>query len=440
MAYTFTMPELGEGLAEGTISNWLVAEGDTVEEDQDLVEIENDKAVTELPSPVAGTVTTIHVADGETATVGDTLVVIDDGSPDEPDAASDKTTSEEDVEPESEEAPKRDAAPTEAPVAPHVAASAGESTETRVLAMPSVRRLAREHGVDLGTVTPTGSHGHVTRGDVTKLLGAETTGTARAQEAPAPDTAASPAPAPVPASGPVAGRDGDRREKYAGVRAATGRAMSTSHATIPPVTTFGEVEVSALLSQRKNHRALAEERGVHLTILPYIVKALVAALKQHPVLNSSLDTETDEIVHHSTCDVAIATDTDRGLYAPVVHRAETRNLLEIAQAVSDNAEKAAEGKLTSEDMSGASVTISNLGGVDGGWFTPIINSPQAAILGVGRATKAPYVDDEGELAVGQMMKLSLTYDHRIIDGVRGQEILNTVMRLLHDPNLLIMEG
>jgi pyruvate dehydrogenase E2 component (dihydrolipoamide acetyltransferase) len=311
MSFKFIMPELGEGLAEGTISAWDVAVGDTVEEDQDLVEIENDKAVTDLPSPVAGTVTKINFGEGETAKVGDVLIVIDDGSPDD-------------------------------------------------------------------------------------------------------DT------------------DDDS--------AATGRAMATSHATIPPVTNFGEVEVGALLKLRKRYKAAAADQDIHLTVLPFIVKALVAALKKYPVLNSSLDTETDEIVYHSACNVAIATDTDRGLYAPVVKDADRANILEIARAIGDNADKAADGKLSADDMSGASVTVSNLGGVDGGWFTPIITSPQAAILGVGRAVKAPYVNDDGDLAVGQMMKLSLTYDHRIIDGVRGQEILNTVMRLLHDPNLLIIEG
>ncbi|MDN6814728.1 MAG: 2-oxo acid dehydrogenase subunit E2, partial [Corynebacterium variabile] len=319
---------------------------------------------------------------------------------------------------------------------PAVAAAEG----TRVLAMPAVRRYARERDVDITTVIPTGAHGHVTRGDIDKAYGAPKAADTEAatENAPAQDAAASSPVAAAPA--PVRPTEGDRREAYAGISAATGRAMSASHATIPPVTNFGEVEVSALLKLQKKYKEHAAEQDVHLTILPFIVKALVAAMKKYPVLNGALDTETNEIVYHAACNVAIATDTPRGLYAPVVKDADRVNVLEIAKTIGDNAGKAAEGKLSADDMSGAGVTVSNLGGVDGGWFTPIISVGQSAILGVGRAVKAPYVNDDGELAVGRMMKLSLTYDHRIIDGVRGQEILNTVMRLLHDPNLLVIEG
>lgn len=470
MAYSFIMPELGEGLAEGTISSWLVAEGDTVEEDQDLVEIENDKAVTELPSPVSGTVQKINFKDGDVAKVGDVLIVIDDGSPDAPadaveDAShpaviADATAHEEhsakggaDEAVTAQENPvnrqTRPAAPTEPGTTPTEVPplrdagdpAVADAEGTRVLAMPSVRRYARERDVDITKVVPTGSHGHVTRGDIDKAYGEPQ---AAAGAAPEQDAAASapsaPAAAPAAAPAPVRPTEGDRREAYSGIHAATGRAMAASHATIPPVTNFGEVEVSKLLKLQKKYKEAAAEQDVHLTVLPFIVKALVAAMKKYPVLNGVLDTDTNEIVYHAACNVAIATDTPRGLYAPVVKDADRANVLEIAKAVSDNAAKATDGKLSADDMSGAGITVSNLGGVSGGWFTPIITVGQSAILGVGRAVKAPYVNDDGELTVGQMMKLSLTYDHRIIDGVRGQEILNTVMRLLHDPNLLLIEG
>ncbi|WP_291473540.1 dihydrolipoamide acetyltransferase family protein [Corynebacterium sp.] len=472
MAYSFIMPELGEGLAEGTISNWLVAEGDTVEEDQDLVEIENDKAVTELPSPVDGTVQKINFGPGDVAKVGDVLIVIDDGSPDtegdtvedadHPAVIADATAHEEhsakggaDEAVTAQENPvnrqTRPAAPTEPGTTPTDVAplrngdpAVAEAQGTRVLAMPSVLRYARERDVDITTVTPTGAHGHVTRGDIDRAYGAygapkvAEAADAGAETASEQDAAASSPVAAAPA--PVRPTEDDRREAYAGIPAATGRAMSASHASIPPVTNFGEVEVSRLLKLQKKYKEHAAEQDVHLTVLPFIVKALVAAMKKYPVLNGALDTETNEIVYHAACNVAIATDTPRGLYAPVVKDADRANVLEIAKVIGDNAGKAAEGKLSADDMSGAGVTVSNLGGVDGGWFTPIISVGQSAILGVGRAVKAPYVNDEGELAVGRMMKLSLTYDHRIIDGVRGQEILNTVMQLLHDPNLLVIEG
>lgn len=459
MAFTFTMPELGEGLAEGTISSWHVKEGETVAEDDTLVEIENDKSVSELPSPVAGTVTKLGAKEGETVTVGQMLVVIDDGSPDEPagDSASGSQSAEkqdEDMAPTgpagasqpagaapaggsaqaAAKAPAEDSATTPAPTEPPLAAAAEPAA--RVLAMPSVRRYAREKGVDIQAVTPTGSHGHVLRADIDKLAGAGQTTEPTASGTPATATQAA---AATPAA-PVAPREGDRREPFSGIHAATARAMATSQATIPPVTLFGEVEVTKLLALRQAYKERAADRDIHLTLLPFIVKALVAALKEFPALNSSLDMDAGEQVFHSAYNVGIATNTERGLYAPVIKDADAKNLFQIAQEIGLNTETAQAGKLTAEQMSGASITLSNLGSANGGYFTPIVNAPQVAILGVGRAVPGPYVTKKGKLKVGQMLKLSLSVDHRVIDGVAGQQVLNLLVELLHDPNLLLMEG
>lgn len=445
MAFTFKLPELGEGLAEGTVSSWHVAVGDTVSEDDTLVEIENDKSVSELPSPVSGTVTEIGADEGETVTVGQMLAVIDDGSADEPEEGADaaeaagepvstgtsaaEATASADVvaadAPQTGSRRSASPAPTEPPLT--AADEAESAAHTRVLAMPSVRRYAREHGIDIQTVIPTGSHDHVLKGDIDKVI-----------SAPAASPAAKEAPEAPSESAPRA--EGENRTPLSGVRAASARVVATSHATIPPVTVFGETEVSELLDMRKRYKAYAAESGIHLTLVPFLIKALVVVLRENPLLNSSFDAENNELIAHSEYNVAVATDTDRGLYAPVIRHAEAKNVFDIAGEVAQNADAAADGGLSAEQMSGASITLSNLGSVDGGYFTPIVNDPEVAILGVGRAGPGPYVNDAGELEVGQMLKLSLTFDHRVIDGVAGQQVLNTLLEILHDPSLLLMKG
>lgn len=425
MAFKFKLPELGEGMAEGEIANWLVKEGDDIKEDDSLVEIQNDKSVSELPSPVSGKVQKIVAQEGDTVEIGDTLVIIDDGSPDTDDDEEEAASSSAD------KADKKEAAPAAAAPAP---AATGKANEN-YLAMPSVRQYARDKGIDLSNVTPTGKHGQITKADIDNFNG---------QAAPA-TTAAPAAAASEPAATPIAPYKSDTpeletREKMSMTRKAIAKSVTTSKKITPHVTSFDEVEVSALMANRKKYKQVAADRGIKLTFLPYLVKAIVAVLKDFPEFNASIDSTTDEIVYKHYFNIGIATNTDHGLYVPNIKNADSKGLFEIAKEITENTQAAYDNKLNTASMSGGSITISNVGSVGGGWFTPVINQPEVAILGMGKIAKEPYVAEDGSIKVGNMLKLSLSYDHRLIDGALAQNALNKLSELLHDPDMLLMEG
>ena len=426
MAYKFKLPELGEGMAEGEIASWLVKEGDTVKEDDSLVEIQNDKSVEELPSPVAGTVKQIVAKEGETVEVGDTLIVIDDGSPDNGDDETEKKT-------ETKEEAKSAAAKEEA-------GPATGSANAKYLAMPSVRQYARDEGVDLSQVTPSGKHGQITKADVDAFKSGNPQVAAQTSTT-APSTAAAPsAPAQPITPYKSATPELETREKMSMTRKAIAKAMLNSKHTAPHVTSFDDVEVSALMANRKKYKAIAADKGIHLTFLPYIAKALVAVLKAYPELNASIDDSTEEIVYKHYYNIGIATNTEHGLYVPNVKNVDSKGMFEIAKEITENSQAAYDNKLSMDQMSGGSITISNVGSIGGGWFTPVINYPEVAILGVGKSANEPYVDEDGNIQVGKMLKLSLSYDHRLIDGALAQNALNLLKKLLHDPDMLLMEG
>ncbi|MFD1419737.1 2-oxo acid dehydrogenase subunit E2 [Lactiplantibacillus songbeiensis] len=431
MAYEFKLPELGEGLEEGEIASWLVKPGDEVKEDDSLVEIQNDKSVEELPSPVDGKIIKILIPEGETAKIGDVIVTIDDGSGDN---ATPAATPAEPAAQATPSAPAESAATTEtAPMAP-------ADPNKRILAMPSVRQYARNKDIDITLVTPSGAHGQITKQDIDNYTGAPAaTKSAATPETAAPVTAAEPAPTPVK---PYVSDtpELETREKMTPIRKAISKAMVNSKHTAPHVTLFDEVEVSALMAHRKKYKTIAADRDIHLTFLPYIVKALVAVLQQFPEFNASIDDANKEIVYKHYFNIGVATDTDRGLLVPNIKHAEGKGLFAIAKEITDNTQKAYDGKLKASEMSGASITISNIGSIGGGWFTPVINQPEVAILGVGRIGKEPYVNDDDEIVVGKMQKLSLSFDHRLIDGATAQKAMNLLKQLLHDPELLLMEG
>ncbi len=444
MAYKFKLPELGEGMAEGEIASWLVKPGDKVKEDDPLVEIQNDKSVQELPSPVAGTVKSIDKDEGETAEVGDVLITIDDGSPDTADDSAPAPAKEEAPapEPEKEAAP----APAAAPAATAAPAPAGNPTAANpnklVKAMPSVRQYARDKGVDITAVPATGNHGQVTKADIDNFNPAA----APAQAAPAQAAPAGQEAAPKATGGPIkpyksAQPDLETREPMSMMRKIIAKSMRESKDIAPHVTSFDDVEVSALMANRKKYKEIAKDQGIHLTFLPYIVKALVAVMKKYPEFNASIDDTTQEIVYKHYYNIGIATNTDDGLYVPNVKNADAKGMFEIAKEITENTQAAYDNKLSADKMSGGSITISNVGSIGGGWFTPVINQPEVAILGVGKIAKEPYVDPEdGEIKVGNMLKLSLSYDHRLIDGALAQNALNLLNKLLHDPDMLLMEG
>lgn len=432
MAFLFKLPELGEGIVEGEVASWPVKEGQEIKEDDILVEIQNDKSVESIPSPVSGVIKKIVVPEGTVAVVGDVLVEIEaEGyeSNDEPASAA----------PVAEVAPASSESTTAAPVAPVEAADPNR----RILAMPSVRKFARDKGVDITLVPGSGANGRVTKADVEAFLNGGTPAVVvSAVEAVSPATQTVEAVVPAAPAQPYVSTnaEAETRVPMSPTRKAISKAMVNSKHTAPHVTHFDEVEVSALWDHRKKFKDIAAERDTKLTFLPYAVKALVATVKKYPLLNASIDDATNEIVYKNYYNIGIATDTDHGLFVPVVKDANSVSIFDIADTINNNAAKAHEGKLAAADMRGGTITISNLGSAGGKWFTPIINHPEVAILGFGSIVQEPVVTADGELAVGRVLKLSLSYDHRIIDGATAQKAMNEFKRLISNPDLLLMEG
>ncbi|GAB3069208.1 dihydrolipoamide acetyltransferase family protein [Salinicoccus sesuvii] len=437
MAFEFKLPDIGEGIHEGEIVKWFIAEGDEIKEDDVLAEVQNDKAVVEIPSPVDGTVEKLHVEEGTVTTVGETIVTIDDGSGDSGDSEPAK-------EPKKES--ESEAASTAQKEQRDVGEDAPESKEEskdsnsgeRVIAMPSVRKFARDNDIDIHEVDGSGKNGRVVKADVEAFMnGEQASGESESAEATEAET--NEAQSSAPAQKAPEGDFPETREKMSGMRKAIAKAMVNSKQTSPHVTHLDEVEVQALWDHRKKFKSIAEEQGVKLTFLPYVVKALVSMLKKYPQFNTSIDNETFEVIQKHYYNIGIAADTERGLVVPVVKHADKKSMFEVSDEINTLAVKARDGKLSGDEMKGGSMTISNLGSAGGQWFTPVINQPEVAIIGIGRIEQKAIVRD-GEVVAAPVLALSLSYDHRQIDGATAQNALNHVKRLLNNPELLLMEG
>ena len=373
MSYVFRLPDIGEGIHEGEILKWLVAEGDKVEEDDVLFEVQNDKAVVEIPSPVTGTVEKLLVAEGTVAVVGDKLIQID--------APGYEELHEEDAEVEAEvekpeaqvqaavekvEEPKDEKeASTPAPVA------AGDvDTNRRIIAMPSVRKFSRDNDVDIREVAGSGKNGRVIKEDIeTFMSGGQTS----IETVEAPEKSES-----VAQEQPVSleGEFPETRSKMPSMRKLIAKAMVNSKHTAPHVTLLDEVDVTELVAHRNKFKVIAAEKDIKLTYLPYVVKALVSTLRNFPELNTSFDEATEEVIQKHYYNIGIAADTERGLVVPVVKHADRKSMFAISDEINELAGKARDSKLTVADMSGASCSISNIGSAGGLWFTPIINHPE----------------------------------------------------------------
>ena len=429
--FQFKLPDIGEGIAEGEIVKIDVKVGDTIAEDDVLFEVQNDKSVEEIPSPVSGTITAVLVSEGTVAHVGDVIVEIaTEGGSHAPAAAP-------------AAAPAQASAPAAAPAAP-TGVPAASNPGKLVLAMPSVRQYAREKGVDITAVVPTGKGGRVTREDIDNFgsapVAAPAAAPAQASAAEAPAQTPAKAAAPAPAKPFVGSAEREERVKLTPMRKAISKAMVNSKHTAPHVTLHDQVEVSKLWDHRKKFKDVAAAQGTKLTFLPYVVKALAVAMKKFPVLNASIDDASQEIVYKNYINIGIATDTDLGLFVPNIKDANTKSMFGIADEINALAAKAHEGKLTAAEMGQGTITISNIGSVGGGWFTPVINYPEVAILGVGTIVREPVINENDEIVIGRNMKLSLSFDHRIVDGATAQKAMNEIKRLLNDPELLLMEA
>ncbi len=431
----FKLPELGEGIESGQVIEVFVSAGEKVSAEQPLLEVETDKAAVELPSPVAGTVSEVCVSGGETVGIGQVLVRIDDGAGGA-DAAEEKETEpaearepkdkepKTDEKPESEEPPEEKKEPSSRPAdGPAVS----KSPSLNAPASPSVRRLAREIGVDILSVTGTGPRGRVLAEDVKlrakTVIASAGTGSPAAEEPPLPDFS----------------RWGQTETKsFSTVRRLTAERLSSAWRA-PHVTQFDKADISELETLRKLNREKVSAAGGNLTITAILVKVLSSALLEFPKFNSSVDMRAGAIVYKKYVNVGVAVDTDRGLLVPVIRDSDEKDVTEISVELTEISRKAREKKLSPDALQGGTCTITNLGGVGGTYFTPIINPPEVAILGVSRSSVEPVYADGG-FKPRLMVPLLLSYDHRIIDGAEAARFLRWICEKLEKPYNVILEG
>ena len=439
MAIDVKLPELGENIEAGEVAAVLVSPGDRVEKDAPLVELETDKAVVEVPAPEAGVVTAIHVKAGDTISVGDTIASLESASAesggDDSGSSAAQPSTDQAPAPPPADAPPGPAAPPAQPAAParpaaqpEAAAPAAEPAGARpVPATPAVRRLAREIGVDIDAVTGTGPGGRILPDDVKATA-------KRLLQAPA--AGALPAAPPLPDFarwGPV------ERTAMNAVRRTTATHLTAAWQTVPAVTQQDKADITELERLRKQYGARAEAAGGKLTVTAILVKVVATALKLFPQFNASLDLPRAEVVYKRYYHVGIAVDTERGLLVPVIRDADQMNILAISRALGEISARARARKLAVAEMQGGTFTISNLGGIGGSHFTPIVNAPEVAILGVSRAAWEPVWQDDA-FVPRLRLPLSLAYDHRLIDGADGIRFLRWVVEALEQPLLLALEG
>jgi pyruvate dehydrogenase E2 component (dihydrolipoamide acetyltransferase) len=440
MAFEFHLPDLAEGMTEAEVVGWKVKEGDAVALDQPLVEVMSDKATVEIPSPRAGTLSRINFREGQVCKVGEVLFVIDEaGKGASATPASTSASASAPTAPATPAARKsngngqghaatRDVAAPSARTSP--AAHAPEVIDARpgqrVLATPATRRLARQLGVELRGVPATGRNGRVTSDDVRRIAegGPRQTGGQTQSRGFAPMA--------------IAAGGEEERIPLRGLRKRIADNMARSVATAAHFTYVEEVDATELVAVRKRAAERASERGIKLTYLPFIVKAVVAGLKRWPQLNASLDETTQEIVRKKYYHVGIAAQGPQGLMVTVVRDADRRSIFDLAAEMDRLGKAVQDGTATRQDLTGSTFTISSLGKLGGVMATPIINFPEVAILGVHEMKQRPAVVD-GEIAIRWLMNLSISVDHRLADGWDGAMFVQEIKSLLEDPTLMFME-
>jgi 2-oxoglutarate dehydrogenase E2 component (dihydrolipoamide succinyltransferase) len=413
MTIEVRVPQLPESVADATLVAWHKKPGDAVNRDENLVDLETDKVVLEVPAPAAGVITELKAQNGATVTSGQLLALLEEG------------------------ATAVVSAPAGTPVPPAAAAAQLASTADAKAGgsadklAPSVRRLVEEHKLEPGAIAGSGRDGRITKGDVLSHLGTKDGGTTVAT---APATAA--LPLPSPAATPSGAR-GERRVPMTRLRARIAERLVQAQATAAMLTTFNEVDLKAVNELRARHKERFEKaHGARLGFMSFFVKASIEALRRFPLVNASVD--GTDIVYHEYYDIGVAVSTDRGLIVPVLRNADALGFGEIEQAVVGYANRAREGSLTIEELTGGTFTITN-GGVFGSLLsTPILNAPQSAILGMHKIQERPVAVD-GQVVVRPMMYLALTYDHRIVDGREAVQFLVAVKDALEDPARLLLQ-
>lgn len=476
MKFEYRFPDIGEGITEGTLFKWFVKEGDFIKEGEPVAEVETDKVTADIPSARTGTVQKLNFNIGDTINVGDVFIVIDTEGGSE---AGTKEVINEDVAKKEEivekgdikaealdnkskavpkEAEKTDLAEKEEVLEEETAGVVGEviassreippSTEgqekaqqssepKKALATPVARKMAKDLGVDITTVDGTGPNGRVMKEDISKVAGpkadngkvAATTTDAFVNTS--TDTGIE--------SSVETSVEKEERIPLTSIRKTIAARMSQSRFTIPHTTAMDEIDVTALDTFRNKYKEVLKEQGVSLTYLPFIVKAVILALKEYPEFNSELDEANNEIILKHYYHIGIATDTDRGLMVPVVRDADKLSTLDLAEAIESITTRAKENKIALHELKGSTFTVTNYGSIGGYFGIPIINYPEAAVLGLGRIVKKPVVIDD-EIVIRKMLPLSLSYDHRTIDGSSGVRFLNTLRDLLADPEMLLLKS
>jgi pyruvate/2-oxoglutarate dehydrogenase complex dihydrolipoamide acyltransferase (E2) component len=460
MSTEVRLPDLGDGIESGDVLDVLVSEGDQIEKEQGILELETDKATVEVPSTHAGTVTKVHVQAGQSVGPGDALITVEAAAGAAAPAAA-AAVEPPAPPPAPEPAPAQATAPPPQPAAPAAAAPAPPATPpapaapptppspppaqptaaseattgaAAVAAGPAVRRFAREVGIDLHTVTGSGPSGRITREDVLEAVRS-------ASRTPAAATATSATATPPPAGpgqpstdnwGPI------RVERMPKIRRTIAAQMHKSWETCPRVTNFDDVDVTELERIRQASKADYAEQGIKLTQMPFVIKAVAMALRDHPVVNASVDMEKGEVIYKDYINIGIAVDTERGLVVPAMRNVDQLSIPGIARQLGGIAEKARNNDFSIDELRGGTFTISNLGAVGGTYSTPIINVPEVAILLVGRSRKMPVAMDDDQIAVRLVMPLSISYDHRLVDGAAAARFLNEVIGYLKAPSRLLL--
>lgn len=447
MAMEIKVPELGENVESATVARVMVKVGDTIAKDQSIMELETDKASVDLPASAAGTVKEISVKEGDTIKVGQTVLTLEEAPEKE---AAKETAKEEAAPPPAEtkaEAPKETAPPDKKPEVkqdakpkpketpeekpekePEQQQEEVEPVQEGSSAAPSLRRMARELGIDIHAVQGTGGDGRITEDDVRNH--------ARSIILNASGKHASVAPTQLPDFS----HWGDtERRAMSGIRRKTAEHLQEAWNSIPHVTQFGAADITELDKVKESFAKKVEDAGGKLTITAIAVKFVAAALKVFPQFNVSVDTERGDIVMKKYCNIGVAVDTEHGLLVPVIRDVDAKNILSLSVELTQLAEKARNRKLTIEEMQGGSFTITNLGSIGGSHFTPIVNAPEVAILGISRAVLQPvYID--GELKPRLMLPLSLSYDHRAVDGADGARFLRWIVEAMENPLMLALAG
>jgi pyruvate/2-oxoglutarate dehydrogenase complex dihydrolipoamide acyltransferase (E2) component len=440
MTIEVTLPELGDDIDSADILNVLVSEGDVIEKDQDIVEIETDKATAEVPSKHAGKVVKIHVSTGDSVAVGAALITLEAvvepaTEPAAPPAAAKpiKPPAPKAVNLPGEKVTQPPAPPTIAPI-PAPAAEPVDRTSTAtpspktssaagdVAAGPAIRRLAREVGVDLRLVTGSGSLGRITRDDVLAVVRKASQAAPTTSEADDRET---------DGFGPV------RFLRMTKIHKTIAAKMHESWTSAPRVTNFDDADVTELEGFRQGSKADYAARGIKLTSMPFLIKAVAMSLRGHPLINAALDAENERIILKDYINIGIAVDTERGLIVPTLRRVDEKSISDIAADLKTLTDNARDSKFSMDDLRGGTFTISNLGAIGGSYSTPIINVPEVAILLVGRSRKLPVVVDD-QIQIRTMMPLSLSYDHRVVDGATAARFLNEVIGYLKAPSRLLL--